>query len=164
VAPYWASVCGFHPSNLSIWLRSRGNLSEGTLARLLSVLSLDSESLTEATEAFFESPAQMALVSPEPDVPASLTQAPKIALLSAKNIRIILLRKLFPTKKSTHLFSQKAGKLSKKLCRSHSVSESPLPYWITLNTTANLFTMGLLYTTFQWSEGTNIWGVVHGAN
>ena len=126
---YWASVCGFHPSNVSNWLRGRETLSEENVARLLSVLALDPETLkldpsrvhvwivalhepetlTEAAEAFLESPIQMALVSPDPNGPASLSQAPQTALLRAGNIRIVLLRKLFPTKMSENPLSQKAG-------------------------------------------------------
>ena len=126
---YWASVCGFHPSNVSNWLRGRETLSEENVARLLSVLSLDPETLkldpsrvhvwivalhepetlTEAAEAFLESPIQMALVSPDPNGPASLSQAPQTALLRAGNIRIVLLRKLFPAKMSGSPLSQKAG-------------------------------------------------------
>ncbi|MHB8544326.1 MAG: hypothetical protein ACYC9S_10060, partial [Leptospirales bacterium] len=126
---YWASVCGFHPSNVSNWLRGRETLSEENVARLLSVLSLDPETLkldpsrvhiwivalhepeplTEAAEAFFESPMTMTLVSPDPNGPASLSQAPQVALLRAGNIRIVLLRKLFPAKMSESPLSQKAG-------------------------------------------------------
>ncbi|MHB1285553.1 MAG: hypothetical protein ACYCYP_03160 [Leptospirales bacterium] len=126
---YWASVCGFHPSNVSNWLRGRETLSEENVARLLSVPSLDPETLkldpsrvhvwivalhepeplTEAAEAFLESPIQMALVSPDPNGPASLSQAPQVALLRAGNIRIVLLRKLFPAKMSESPLSQKAG-------------------------------------------------------
>ena len=126
---YWASVCGFHPSNVSNWLRGRETLSEENVARLLSVLALDPETLkldpsrvhvwivalhepetlTEAAEAFLESPIQMALVSPDPNGPASLSQAPQTALLRAGNIRIVLLRKLFPAKMSESPLSQKVG-------------------------------------------------------
>ena len=126
---YWASVCGFHPSNVSNWLRGRETLSEENIARLLSVLALDPETLkldpsrvhvwivalhepetlADATEAFLESPMTMALVSPDPNGPASLSQAPQVALLRARNIRIVLLRKLFPAKMSESPLSQKAG-------------------------------------------------------
>ncbi|MHB8544830.1 MAG: hypothetical protein ACYC9S_12650, partial [Leptospirales bacterium] len=126
---YWASVCGFHPSNVSNWLRGRETLSEENVARLISVLSLDPntlkldpsrvhvwivalhepEPLRDAAEAFLESPIRMALVSPEPDGPASLSQAPQAALLRAGNLRIVLLRKLFPAKMSESPLSQKAG-------------------------------------------------------
>ncbi|MHB8423184.1 MAG: helix-turn-helix domain-containing protein [Leptospirales bacterium] len=126
---YWASVCGFHPSNVSNWLRGRETLSEENVARLLSVLSIDPdtlkldpsrvhvwivalhepEPLKEAAEAFLESPMTMALVSPDPNGPASLSQAPQTALLRAGNIRIVLLRKLFPAKMSESPLSQKAG-------------------------------------------------------
>ena len=126
---YWASVCGFHPSNVSNWLRGRETLSEENVARLLSVLSLDPETLKldpsrihvwivalhepeplkEAAEAFLESPMIMSLVSPDPNGPASLSQAPQVALLRSGNIRIVLLRKLFPAKMSESPLSQKAG-------------------------------------------------------
>jgi len=126
---YWASVCGFHPSNVSNWLRGRETLSEENVARLLSVLSLDPEtlkldpsrvhvwivalhepeSLTGAAEEFLEAPMTMAIVSPDPDGPASLSQAPQVALLRAGNLRIVLLRKLFPAKMSESPLSQKAG-------------------------------------------------------
>jgi hypothetical protein len=126
---YWASVCGFHPSNVSNWLRGRETLSDENIARFLSVLSLDPETLkldssrihvwivalhepetlTEAAEAFLESPIRMALLSPELDGPAFLSQAPQSALLRSGNIRIVLLRKLFPTKMSESPLSQKAG-------------------------------------------------------
>ena len=117
---YWASVCGFHPSNVSNWLRGRETLSENNIARLLSVLSVDPdtlkldpsrvhvwvvsihepESLTEAAKSFFEFPAEMALVRPDPEGPVSLVQAPQVALLRSGLLRIVLLRKLFPTKMS----------------------------------------------------------------
>jgi hypothetical protein len=42
---YWSSVCGFYPSNVSNWLRGRETLSEENVARLLSVLSFDPETL-----------------------------------------------------------------------------------------------------------------------
>ncbi|MHB1926158.1 MAG: helix-turn-helix domain-containing protein [Leptospirillum sp.] len=126
---YWASVCGFHPSNVSNWLRGRETLSEENIARLLSVLSLDPdtlklvpsrvhvwivalhepEPLIEASKNFLESPIEMALVSPDPDGPASLSQAPQVALLRSGNLRIVLLRKLFPAKMSESPLSQKAG-------------------------------------------------------
>lgn len=126
---YWASVCGFHPSNVSNWLRGRETLSEENVARLLSVLGLDPEtlkldcsrvhvwivalhepeSLTGAAEEFLESEVKMAIVSPDPDGPASLSQAPQVALLRAGNLRIVLLRKLFPAKMSETPLSQKAG-------------------------------------------------------
>jgi len=126
---YWASVCGFHPSNVSNWLRGRETLSEENQARLLSVLSLDPETLkidpsrvhvwivaihepetlTEAAEAFLESPMTMTLVSPDPDGPSALSQAPQVALLRSGNLRIVLLRKLFPAKMSESPLSQKAG-------------------------------------------------------
>jgi hypothetical protein len=51
----------------------------------------------------------MALLSPELDGPAFLSQAPQSALLRSGNIRIVLLRKLFPTKMSESPLSQKAG-------------------------------------------------------
>jgi transcriptional regulator with XRE-family HTH domain len=126
---YWASACGFHPSNVSNWLRGRNTLSDENVARLLSVLSLDPatlklfpfrvhvwivalhepETLTEAAEAFLESPTTMAVVSPDPEGPASLSQAPQVALLRSGNLRIVLLRKLFPAKMSETPLSQKAG-------------------------------------------------------
>lgn len=126
---YWASVCGFHPSNLSNWLRGRETLSEENVARLLSNLSLDPdtlkldpsrvhvwivalhepETLASAAEAFLEADITMTLVSPYPDGPASLSQAPQAALLRSGNIRIVLLRKLFPAKMSESPLSQKAG-------------------------------------------------------
>ena len=126
---YWASVCGFHPSNLSNWLRDRETLSEENQARLLKALSLDPdtlkldpsrvhvwivalhelETLTGAAEAFLEADVTMTLVSPDPDGPASLSQAPQAALLRSGNIRIVLLRKLFPAKMSESPLSQKAG-------------------------------------------------------
>ena len=126
---YWASVCGFHPSNLSNWLRGRETLSEENVARLLKALSLDPdtlkldpsrvhvwivalhelETLTGAAEAFLEADVTMTLVSPDPDGPASLSQAPQAALLRSGNIRIVLLRKLFPAKMSESPLSQKAG-------------------------------------------------------
>lgn len=126
---YWASVCGFHPSNVSNWLRGRETLSEENIARLLKALSLDPdtlkldpsrvhvwivavhepETLKDAAEAFLESPMMMALVSPDPDGPASLSQAPQVALLRSGNLRIVLLRKLFPAKMSESPLSQKAG-------------------------------------------------------
>lgn len=126
---YWSSVCGFHPSNVSNWLRGRETLSEENAARLLSVLSLnpdtlkldpsrvhvwivplhEPEPLRDAAEAFLESPMTMALLSPDPNGPALLSQAPQTALLRAGNIRIVLLRKLFPAKMSESPLSQKAG-------------------------------------------------------
>ncbi|WP_053764600.1 helix-turn-helix domain-containing protein [Leptospirillum ferriphilum] len=126
---YWASVCGFHPSNVSNWLRGRETLSESNIARLLSVLSVDPdtlkldpsrvhvwvvaihepESLIEAAKTFFESPSEMVLVRPDPEGPVSLVQAPQVALLRSGLLRIVLLRKLFPTKMSESPLSQKAG-------------------------------------------------------
>ncbi|MHB1287419.1 MAG: hypothetical protein ACYCYP_12875 [Leptospirales bacterium] len=126
---YWASVCGFHPSNVSNWLRGRETLSEENSARFLSALSLnpdtlnldpsrvhvwivalhEPETLKDAAKAFLESPMTMALVSPDPNGPASLSQAPQAALLRAGNLRIVLLRKLFPAKMSESPLSQKAG-------------------------------------------------------
>jgi hypothetical protein len=126
---YWASVCGFHPSNVSNWLRGRETLSEENQARLLKALALDPdtlkldpsrvhvwivavhepETLKEAAEAFLESPTTMALVSPDPEGSASLSQAPQVALLRSGNLRIVLLRKLFPAKMSETPLSQKAG-------------------------------------------------------
>ncbi|MHB1285520.1 MAG: hypothetical protein ACYCYP_02990 [Leptospirales bacterium] len=127
-ALYWASVCGFHPSNVSSYLRGWESLSGEKADRLLSVLSLDPETLkldpsrthvwivelhepetlTDAAEAFLEHPITMALVSPDPNGPASLSQAPQAALLRAGNIRIVLLRKLLPAKMSGFP-SQKTG-------------------------------------------------------
>ena len=126
---YWSSVCGFHPSNVSNWLRGRETLSEENQARLLSVLSVDPdtlkldpsrihvwvvsihepESLIEAAKTFFEFPAEMALVRSDPEGPMSLLQAPQVALLRSGLLRIVLLRKLFPTKMSETPLSQKAG-------------------------------------------------------
>ena len=126
---YWASVSGFHPSNVSNWLRGRETLSEENSARLLSALSLDPdtlkldpsrvhvwivalhepETLREAAEAFLEAEVTMTIVSPNPDGPASLSQAPQVALLRSGNLRIVLLRKLFPAKMSESPLSQKAG-------------------------------------------------------
>ncbi|MHB1758495.1 MAG: hypothetical protein ACYCT9_13500, partial [Leptospirillum sp.] len=42
---YWASVSGFHPSNVAGFLRGRETLSEENVARILSVLSLDPDTL-----------------------------------------------------------------------------------------------------------------------
>ena len=126
---YWASICGFHPSNVSNWLRGRETLSEENVARLLSVLSLDPatlklfpfrvhvwivalhepETLSEAAEAFLGPEIEMALVSPDPEGPASLSQAPQVVLLRSGTLRIVLLRKLFPAKMSETPLSQKAG-------------------------------------------------------
>ena len=126
---YWASVCGFHPSNVSNWLRGRETLSEENQARLLKALSLapdtlkldpsrvhvwivavhEPETLTEAAEEFLESSTTMAVVAPDPDGPSSLSQAPQVALLRTGNLRIVLLRKLFPAKMSETPLSQKAG-------------------------------------------------------
>lgn len=126
---YWASVSGFHPSNVAGYLRGRETLSSENVARLLSVLSLDPntlkldpsrvhvwivtlhepETLTAAAEAFLESSTTMAVVSPDPEGPASLSQAPQLALLRSGNLRIVLLRKLFPAKMSETPLSQKAG-------------------------------------------------------
>ena len=126
---YWASVSGFHPSNVAGFLRGRETLSRENVARLLSVLSLDPdtlkldpsrihvwvvavhepETLKDAAEAFLESESWMTLVSPDPDGPGSLSQAPQVALLRSGNLRIVLLRKLFPTKMSETPLSQKAG-------------------------------------------------------
>lgn len=128
-ALYWASVCGFHPSNLSNWLRGRETLSEENIARLLKALSLDTdtlkllpsrihvwivaihepETLKDAAGAFLDPPVEMALVAPDPDGPSALWQAPQVALLKAGHIRIVLLRKLFPTKMTETPLSQKAG-------------------------------------------------------
>jgi hypothetical protein len=126
---YWASLCGFHPSNVSNWLRGRETLSEQNSFRLLSLLSVDPdtlkldpsrvhvwiisihepESLIEAAKTFFDAPIEMALVLPDPDGPASFDQAPQVALLRSGNLRIVLLRKLFPAKMSETPVSQKAG-------------------------------------------------------
>ncbi|MHB1758108.1 MAG: hypothetical protein ACYCT9_11490, partial [Leptospirillum sp.] len=67
------------------------------------------ETLRDAAEAFLESPITMALISPDPDGPASLSQAPQVALLRSGNLRIVLLRKLFPAKMSESPLSQKGG-------------------------------------------------------
>ena len=126
---YWASVCGFHPSNVSNWLRGRETLSEENQARLLKALYLDldtmkldpsrvhiwivavhePETLKDAAEAFLESETWMTMLSPDPDGPDALSQAPQVALLRSGNLRIVLLRKLFPTKMSENPLSQKAG-------------------------------------------------------
>ncbi|MHB1287358.1 MAG: hypothetical protein ACYCYP_12565 [Leptospirales bacterium] len=126
---YWASVSGFHPNNVSSWLRGLKALSEENVARLLSVLSLDPdtlrldpsrvhvwivalhepETLKEAAEAFLEPEVTMTIISPDPDGPASLSQAPQVALLRSRNLRIVLLRKLFPAKMCETPLSQKAG-------------------------------------------------------
>ena len=126
---YWASVCGFHPSNVSNWLRGRETLSEENQARLLKALSLDPdtlkldpsrvhvwivalhepETLTDAAEAFLESSTTMTVVAPDLEGPASLSQAPQVALLRSGFLRIVLLRKLFPAKMSETPLSQKAG-------------------------------------------------------
>ena len=126
---YWASVCGFHPSNVSNWLRGRETLSEENAGRLLSALGINTdtlkidpsrvhvwivaihepETLREAAEAFLEPEVTMAIVSPDPDGPASLSQAPQVALLKSGNLRIVLLRKLFPNKMGSAPLSQKAG-------------------------------------------------------
>ena len=128
-ALYWASVCGFHPSNVSNWLRGRETLSEENQARLLKTLSLfpdtlkldparihvwivtlhKPETLKDAVEAFLEPPLEMAIVAPDPDGPSLLSQAPQVALLKAGQIRIVLLRKLFPAKMTETPLSQKAG-------------------------------------------------------
>ena len=128
-ALYWASICGFHPSNLSNWLRGRETLSEENIARLIKVLSLDPETLkldpsrvhvwivalhepdtlADAAAAFLRPPVEMALVSPDPDGPATFTQGPQLALVRAKDLRIILLRKLFTTKMSEDHVPKKAG-------------------------------------------------------
>jgi hypothetical protein len=124
---YWASLCGFHPSNVSNWLRGRDTLSEPNILRILSVLSLDPEtlkldpsrihvwivsihepeSLVEAAKTFLEPPIEMALLHPEAEGPSSFAQAPQVALLRSGNLRIILLRKLFPIKMGET--PQKAG-------------------------------------------------------
>ena len=126
---YWASVCGFHPSNASNWLRGRETLSEENQTRFLKALSLDPETLkldpsrihvwivavhepetlVEATETFLEPPLEMVLATPDPDGPSALSQAPQVALLRAGNIRVVLLRKLFPAKMGDTPMSQKAG-------------------------------------------------------
>ena len=48
------------------------------------------DTLEAATEAFLRPPVEMALVSPDPDGPATLSQGPQLALLRAKDLRIIL--------------------------------------------------------------------------
>jgi hypothetical protein len=126
---YWASVSGFHPSNVAGYLRGRETLSERNISLLLSALSInpetlkldpsrvhiwivalhEPETLTAAAEAFLEPPVSMTLVSPDPDGPSSLSQAPQVALLRSGNLRIVLLRKLFPAKMSETPLSQKAG-------------------------------------------------------
>ena len=126
---YWASLCGFHPSNVSNWLRGRDTLSELNIARLLSVLSLDPEtlkldpsrvhvwivpihepeSLIEASKTFFEAPIEMSLLLPDSEGPSSFSQAPQVALLRSGNLRIVLLKKLFTTKMGETPMSQKAG-------------------------------------------------------
>jgi len=126
---YWASVCGFHPSNVSNWLRGRETLSDENAGRLLSALGINTdtlkidpsrvhvwivvlhepETLREAAEAFLETESKMIIVSPDPDGPASLSQAPQVALLRSGNLRVVLLRKLFPAKMSESPLSQKAG-------------------------------------------------------
>ncbi|AFS52891.1 hypothetical protein [Leptospirillum ferriphilum] len=48
----------------------------------------------------------MTMLSPTPDGPDALSQAPQVALLRSGNLRIVLLRKLFPTKMSETPLSQ----------------------------------------------------------
>lgn len=127
---YWASICGFEPSNLSNWLRGREiSLSEKNIFLLLSALSINPERLTldpsrihvwfvaihepeiltEAAEVFFESEIAMATVSPDPEGPATLSQGPQLALLRSGNLRIILVRKFFTTKMSDNHVSKRPG-------------------------------------------------------
>lgn len=99
---------GFHPSNAAGYLRGRETLSERNISLLLSVLSINPETLklapsrvhiwivalhepetmTAAAEAFLEPPVSMTLDSPDP------------ALLRSGNLRGVLLRKLFLAKMS----------------------------------------------------------------
>ncbi len=127
---HWASICGFEPANLANWLRGRAiSLSEKSISILLSALSLDPETLKlfpfrvhawivaihepetlrEAAEAFLGSEIEMALVSPDPEGPATLTQGPQIALLRSGNLRIILVRKFFTTKMTGPHVSKRPG-------------------------------------------------------
>ena len=126
---YWASLCGIHPSNAANWLRGRDTLSNENVARFLNVLSVDPdtlkldpsrihvwivaihepETLKNAGEEFLESPSVMATVSPDPTGPSSMIQAPQIALVRSGPLRIVLLRKLFPTRMSDAPQNQKAG-------------------------------------------------------
>ncbi|MCL4485090.1 MAG: hypothetical protein M1537_01925 [Nitrospirae bacterium] len=127
---HWASSCGFEPANLSNWLRGREiSLSEKNISLLLSALSIDPdrlsldpsrihvwfvaihepETLTEAAEAFLGSEIEMALVSPDPEGPATLSQGPQMALLRSGNLRVILVRKFFTTKMSENHVSKRPG-------------------------------------------------------
>ncbi len=120
---------GFHPSSIAGYLHGRETLSERNISLLLSARSInpetlkldpsrvhvwivtlhEPETLTAATESFLESPIEMAVVSPDLEGPASLSQAPQLAFLRSDTLRIVLLRKLFPAKMSKIPLSQRAG-------------------------------------------------------
>ena len=118
---HWASICGFEAANASAWLRGREEkLSEKNVVRLLKALSLDPDTLSldpsrihvwfvavhepdtlaDAADAFLRPPVEMALVAPDPDGPATFSQGPQLALVRARDLRVILVRKLFTTKMS----------------------------------------------------------------
>ena len=83
----------FAPSRIHIWV----------------VAIRELKTLKEPAESFLESETWMTMLSPDPDGPDALSQAPQVALLQSGNLRIVLLRKLFPTKMSENPLSQKAG-------------------------------------------------------
>ena len=126
---HWASICGFEAANAAGWLRGqKEKLSEKNVVRLLKALSLDpdtleldpsrvhvwfvavheTDTLADAA-AFLRPPVEMALVAPDPDGPATFSQGPQLALVRAKDLRSILLRKLFTTKMSEDHVPKKAG-------------------------------------------------------
>lgn len=106
---HWAKMAGLMPSNTANWLKGRAPLSAGGVRSILSVLSIDTETLSplpgihvwtanlaelepvyEATLAWVSPPVELVLAAPE-----HLAFGPQIALIrgSNQNLRIVLVRK-----------------------------------------------------------------------
>jgi hypothetical protein len=106
---HWAKLAGMMPSNLANWLKGRATLSAGGVRSVLSVLSVDPETMNllpgihvwtadlaelapvyEAIEKWLSPPVELALASPE-----HLAFGSQIALIRGSNddLRIVLVRK-----------------------------------------------------------------------